>query len=233
VLLTHQLHLPGVPVFFQSLIDAFLYQLIKDFDEIWIPDEAQGICLSGKLSHPALKKIKCRYIGLLSRFEKYIPMEKEYDVLVILSGPEPHRSILEEKIFMQLNARSDWKCAMVIGSSKALQLEPARHITIFPLADGQTLKKLIEVSELIVCRSGYSSLMDLQHSNKKLLLIPTPGQAEQQYLAAHFSKYHQVVVQKQSNIDIQQGILQSKNDSMMKIPVNTRFKQVVQEWLNT
>ena len=38
-------------------------------------------------------------------------------------------------------------------------------------------------SKLLVCRSGYSTLLDLSVIQSRAILIPTPGQPEQEYLS--------------------------------------------------
>ncbi|MDZ7612452.1 MAG: hypothetical protein U5K51_01035 [Flavobacteriaceae bacterium] len=53
------------------------------------------------MSHPAPEGLQVKYINPLSRFEK-ISYEKEFDLMVILSGPEPQRSMLEEKLMKEL-----------------------------------------------------------------------------------------------------------------------------------
>ena len=56
-------------------------------------------------------------------------------------------------------------------------------IIIFPT----DLNKLICESAFVICRSGYSTIMELMASEKNASLVPTPGQAEQEYLAKYLS----------------------------------------------
>ena len=51
--------------------------------------------------------------------------------------------------------------------------------------DTPTLQSLIASTPTVMCRSGYSTLMDLVSLDKKAILIPTSGQTEQEYLAEH------------------------------------------------
>lgn len=234
VLITHQLHLPGVPSLLQHLADRIMMRYLKNFDSIWIPDEPETPNLSGRLSHPALKSIPCQYLGLLSRFESYEQSPKEFDILVILSGPEPQRTLLEEKVIAQLSSLNEKKCCIVRGTHLPITHPTfAEALNIMDMADSALLKVLIEKSEWIICRSGYSSLMDLQHSGKKLLLIPTPGQSEQEYLAQHFSTFRNVILQNQSSLDIQMAIQSDYMDNNKSFDVNKGYKNIVNLWLNS
>lgn len=233
VLLTHQLHLPGVPPLFKPMANHLLIAYLNKFDEVWIPDEALEPNLSGRLSHPALNTVHCQYIGLLSRFTNYNIVPKEFDVLAILSGPEPQRTILEEKIVAQLTSLKDVKSCVVRGTNMPHHFSNSAQISFVDLADSAALKSFIEKSEWVICRSGYSSLMDLQHSGKKLLLVPTPGQPEQEYLAQHFSKHQHVIIQTQSSLDIASAHNSNINHTNTSLEVNKQFKNVLNHWLNS
>jgi predicted glycosyltransferase len=47
---------------------------------------------------------------------------------------------------------------------------------------GPALSEALAGSALVLCRSGYSTLMDLARLGKRAVLVPTPGQSEQKYL---------------------------------------------------
>ena len=60
--------------------------------------------LAGELSHPKKKPaIPLHYTGILSRFEGKNISEKKDHLLIILSGPEPQRSLLENKIIKEIS----------------------------------------------------------------------------------------------------------------------------------
>ncbi len=127
-----------------------------------------------------------KYIGALSRFSK-INVEIIYDLLVLLSGPEPQRSLLEEKILLELMAYKG-KVILIKGLVEPAQTkEQQKNITIYNYMTSNELEKAIQNSNIIISRSGYTSVMDLVKLEKKVLFIPTPGQKEQQYLAKHLS----------------------------------------------
>ena len=186
IYITHQLRVFSG---FFTFITTFFHRLIyKKYDEIWVPDYEQEPSLSGKLGHfNAHKKIK--YIGPLTRLKKY-HLKKKYDVLVILSGPEPQRSILKNKLLKQLSVLPI-QVALVAGKVELNQeLKQYKNIHIYNFLKTQALNDLINASEIIISRSGYTSVMDLILLQKKVIWIPTPGQKEQEYLAIHLNNVY-------------------------------------------
>ena len=174
---------------------------IRNFDHCWIPDFENSL-LSGELSQSSLKKT---FVGPLSRFKKTMVETKKYKYkfLAIISGPEPQRSLLEEEIqncFLKTNQH----CAIINGlrNKKETSFE---NISFYPHLETNDFKKLLTKSELVICRSGYSSIMDLYILQKKVLFIPTPGQTEQEYLAKHHQKIHSIYYQKQGIINLEKA----------------------------
>lgn len=183
IFISHQLNIQSKNIFLSKLANLSIRYYLKIFDKIWVPDDDQG-SLSGNLSH-FKGRTKLEYIGALSRFKKE-QLPKHYDILIILSGLEPKRTILEEALLAELKDM-DLKLCLVRGI-EGLDDVPAKIKTI-DLATSEKLNELILTSKLIICRSGYSSIMDLVHLNAKALLIPTPGQTEQEYLAEHLANH--------------------------------------------
>ena len=97
VFITHQLQIqvPGNK-WLQRILEKWNYYFINRFNECWIPDFKVEPNLAGELSHPeVLPKIVVRYIGLLSRFENIVvSTRKPVDILILISGPEPQRTVL-------------------------------------------------------------------------------------------------------------------------------------------
>lgn len=180
VFITHQLFLKA-PVF-SSLAQQLNKKYILKFDEVWVPDyEDKDHCLSGELSHGPEFHPNTKYIGPQSRLIKYEPVEKKYDYLFLLSGPEPHQSILKKMLLQKVKQYPAYKFAM---ASTLKEEDYDVNLENFVSADPVTLSKLICESKTVICRSGYSTLMDLYLLNvKNVILIPTPGQTEQEYLA--------------------------------------------------
>ena len=211
VLLTHQLELRYPNKFLQKFTNLVLKRTIQSFHEIWVPDTPDKPNLSGELSHtdsPVHPNI--RFVGILSRMEK-LEVAKEYDVAIVLSGPEPQRSRLEE-ILMDQALESNRNFIIVQGKTQSKsQYRAAEHVEVVSYLTSAELNKVIMASDVVVCRSGYSSLMDLAKTGKPALLIPTPGQTEQEYLAEACAESGLFSMQKQSHVHLEKGILEAKN----------------------
>jgi len=180
VYVTHQLKvLSGKTSFLSSSLHQ---QIISKFDQCWVPDyESSG--LAGELSRIRKQAVSTKYIGPLSRFKRN-PKKKEWDLVAVLSGPEPQRSLLEEKLLSQLES-FDGKSLIVQGQiGKEQEIKNQGKITLINFMLNNELRDAIEGAELVVSRSGYSSIMDFEALEAKVFFIPTPGQFEQEYLAA-------------------------------------------------
>lgn len=208
ILLTHQLQL-AVPLALKGLsffAQKKLNQWINAFDECWIVDY-ENHDLAGKLSTSQRLTIPFQFLGLQSRLIKEdVPLE--IDFLVVLSGLEPQRSILEQML-IKIFENSDDRLVFVGG-----HFNPSienNKIHYLPFAETSTLNKLMNQSKVIIARSGFSTIMDLLRLNKKAVLIPTPGQTEQIYLAHFHSKNPQFSI---AENDI--GSIQRKIEMMRK-----------------
>ncbi|MGM0390261.1 MAG: glycosyltransferase [Bacteroidota bacterium] len=185
VFITHQIQvLSGITTLLSSKIQQ---GYINKFDECWVPDLPGTINLSGKMSHLKKTAIPVKYLGILSRFEKEV-RSIEYDILVLLSGPEPQRSILEKIIFKELKDTKA-KIYLVRGVVEKIQkVEKKENFTVCNFMTSKELEGVINRSSLVISRSGYTTLMDLAKLEKPCFLIPTPGQPEQEYLARRLKK---------------------------------------------
>lgn len=185
VFITHQLNvLTGNT----SWITTKLHKkYIKKFNECWVPDVEKNPNLSGKLGHPTELIKNVKYIGPLSRLCKK-PMPIKYDLMVLLSGPEPQRTILESKIITELE-NYEKKVVFIRGVIEKKQTKEVKgNITFYNFMNSKELELTYNESNYILCRSGYTTVMDLAKLNKKAFFIPTPGQYEQEYLAKKFDK---------------------------------------------
>lgn len=185
VFITHQLNvLSGSTTFMSSKLHR---NYIKNFDKCWVPDFSEEPNLSGKLGHLKNQSLNVAYMGALSRFEK-AELPKKYDLLVLLSGPEPQRSLLEDRLLRETeNFRGS--VLFIRGKMEEKKIESSsENIEIKNYLFGKELETALNASELILCRSGYTSIMDLSKLEKKAFLIPTPGQPEQEYLAQRFEE---------------------------------------------
>ncbi len=180
VFITHQLQvLSGNTTWLSSKLNQ---KFIKNFDECWIPDSKDTPNLSGKLGHTKAFSISQKYIGALSRFKKRdIPIV--IDILVLLSGPEPQRTLLETKLLEELKNYTGTVVFVKGIVENEQKIEIVGNMTIYNFMMSELLEKNINESTLIISRSGYTTIMDLTKLNKKAFFIPTPGQFEQLYLA--------------------------------------------------
>ena len=186
IFITHQLNIQ-VPAF-KNIVNGINTFFIKKYTRCWVPDyREKEKRLSGILSqeNPNLKNVE--FIGPLSRFEKKELQEKKYAVLLLLSGPEPQRSLLEEKLTTAF-LNTQHTVALVRGSLQTKEKKFPSNFFVTDMASSKELRTLFASSEKIICRSGYSTLLDLHVLGLKALLIPTPGQTEQEYLARHWHK---------------------------------------------
>ena len=183
VIMSHQLQvLSGSTTWLSTQLHL---HYIKKFDACWIPDHKNSPNLTGKLSlnnDPSLEKV---YLGPISRFKSAETAATTYDLLILLSGPEPQRGILEKKLLQQAKSYNG-KVLFVAGVVEAIQkVKKKGRITYYNYLSTNGLQKAINKSKAILCRSGYTSIMDLSKLGKKAFFIPTPGQFEQEYLAEH------------------------------------------------
>ena len=206
--ITHQLKIQST--YFSEIIQNFNYKYINKFDACWIMDDKK-INLAGNLSKPNMLPNNTSYIGIQSRFEKQ-EADKKYNFLAIVSGPEPQRTILEKGLIKSLKGRKE-KSLIVLGKPEEKTSYKVGNLTIKSHLNAKDLNTTILQSELIICRPGYSTIMDLAKLEKKAFFIPTPGQTEQEYLAANFKQNGICYSQKQANFDFEKAITESKKFS--------------------
>ena len=199
VFITHQLNvLSGNTTWLSTKMHQ---KVIKKFNMCWIPDAPGTDNLSGKLGHVKKFKVPIKYMGPLSRFKKTNAPIKN-DLLVLLSGPEPQRSLLEKKLLFELKTYSG-SVVFVKGKMEHEQhIESYKNLKIYNFMTSKLLEKTINESALIVSRSGYTTVMDLAKLNKKAFFIPTPGQFEQEYLAQRLSDMNVVPFCKQKDFNL-------------------------------
>ncbi|GAF02811.1 undecaprenyldiphospho-muramoylpentapeptide beta-N- acetylglucosaminyltransferase [Saccharicrinis fermentans DSM 9555 = JCM 21142] len=203
ILVTHQpmIKLPKPFGFAEFVVHLLLQRFIRRFNECWIPDYAdKNKSLSGDLSHKYKLASNARFIGPLSRFN-YIRAQATqhvYDIVVVLSGPEPMRTQLEEELRKVL-LRSKYSTMIVQGKPhEKVILKKHKNVHSIAHLSAPQLKYAILKSALCICRSGYSSIMDITSLRVKAVLIPTPGQTEQLYLSQHLK--HQFCILSQQDI---------------------------------
>lgn len=212
IYLTHQVNvLSGDTSWISSKIHQYF---IKKYTLCWVPDVSESLNLGGALSHSKSKLKNIKFIGPITRFKKR-NLEKKYDILVVLSGPEPQRTMLEEKLLDEL---SEYKGSILFvkGIVEAEQKTTVQnHFTFYNYMEAEALEIAIQESNYIICRSGYSSIMDLAFLHTKAFLIPTPGQFEQEYLALKLKKEGSVPSCEQDKFTL---------DKLQKIDIYSGFR---------
>ncbi len=206
IFLSHQLwiKIPFRPL--EIVVNRINHWVIKQFDECWIPDWSDKNRLAGELSRPIMG-ISHRYLGILSRMKKESPLQKR-PLVAILSGPEPKRTELE-RLLIQQAQQLDKEIVIVQGKPEAKEKPTKRlssSVQLIPALSGVELNQLVNEASVLICRSGYSSLMDLVQMQKQAILIPTPGQTEQEYLAQKYSSEGLFFSQPQSIFQLEQAL---------------------------
>lgn len=200
VFMTHQLAIrSSMGAAVDWMLRRINYSYIRRFSLCWVPDAAGPENLAGKLSHPRkMPSVPLRYIGWLSRLAAVAAAPAEdgtsvregneaFDLLILLSGPEPQRTILEKMVIAQVSAEMG-KVALVRGLPKAAgALEVTAGVTVFDYLGAEELARVIGRSRLVLARSGYSTVMDLVRLGRRAVYIPTPGQPEQEYLGMYLA----------------------------------------------
>ena len=147
-----------------------------------------------------------KYTGPLSRFTKSDIPEKKGHLLILLSGPEPQRSMLEDLLSKAI-AHYPGTADFVRGVPGAISQIPSTNMLHFHNhLSAEALQQKMEEAEFVIARSGYSTVMDLAVLHKKSILIPTPGQTEQEYLGKFLQERKQACVFSQQEFDLTKAL---------------------------
>jgi len=215
VFITHQLQIKAPFLWLEHIIQRIHYRFIERFNACWVPDQEEGNGLAGTLSHPNRKPaIPVTYIGLLSRFYASNSINKK-QITVLLSGPEPQRTLLEEKIIAQLSSIHK-EVLLVRGLPAAMDnITVPPHIKAVNHLTAEALQAVLENSSIVIARSGYSSMMDFSRLHCTTILIPTPGQTEQEYLAKRCEQKGYAIHAEQSDLDLNQALAKAESNTVV------------------
>ncbi|MDR2854467.1 MAG: hypothetical protein LBV31_04115 [Prevotellaceae bacterium] len=189
IYITHQLMVKMSPnlQFLEKAVWRLHRWFITHYDECWIPDSADPIQnLSGDLSHKYRLPSNAKFVGILSRFQllKDIVPNNSYTTVCVISGIEPQRSIFEDELINTYENYSE-KTLIVQGQPQAeIRSKQIGNIRLVSHLNAKDLAACLVGTQQIICRSGYSSIMDLATLNclHKAVFVATSGQTEQEYL---------------------------------------------------
>lgn len=232
VCITHQLYIQtGNIPFFNSLLNKLTSAYLRPFQQIWVPDFSDHFTLSGSLSHPPLASYPIKYVGLLSRFNGLSKPQQEniaYSVVFVLSGPEPLRTVFENRC-IEIAAKLGAPSAIIRGTNKPLKPTIPDGCHVINMANTQQLYQIIQQSACVVSRAGYSSIMDWFVLKKKAVLVPTPGQTEQEYLSKHLRMLGLFHLVKESELTVQ--AIQRASFISHEVNQQSTLSNVMYEWL--
>ncbi len=234
VFITHQVRIiiPEHLSIFERMILFLNRSFISKYNELWIPDFEGDNNLSGKLSHNISSYDAIHYIGPLSRLKSCEPQEKKYDVAVILSGPEPHRTIFEKQITEQLR-NSEHKAIIIQGKTEQKkESKLTDRIKLVSYLNSNELNDVICSSSTIISRSGYSTVMDVAATGAKAIFIPTPGQTEQEYLADDLKRKKIFYSERQDGFSLERALKESENYTGIHLENNYQLlTDFLSKWL--
>ena len=188
IYITHQLLIKTGNSVTEKILRKCHQWFIKKYTQCWVPDFEGSDNIAGVLSHPGNLLSNIKYIGCLSRFEKNYHGPCIYDVMILVSGPEPQRTIFEKQLLVQLKEFTG-TVLFIRGLPQQVKAfvpkELKANIEVKNHLEAASLSLAIQQSAIIICRSGYTTIMDLIKLQKKAILVPTPGQTEQEYLGEY------------------------------------------------
>ena len=231
--ITHQLLIKTGNAFTEKIAQKIHYHFINKYNACWVPDAEGNKNLAGELSHPkVLPNVALKYLGPLSRFKK-TEVDFKYDVCVLLSGPEPQRTIFEKIILEDLKTFAG-KAFLLRGlPGDVTEIENGLSIVeIKNHLSAQELNNFIQQSKLIISRSGYTTIMDLAKLQQKALLVPTPGQTEQEYLADYLKQRQLFCSLQQNEFSIKKAFekvnaFEFKNSGLLQ----NNYEAVIEEFV--
>jgi UDP-N-acetylglucosamine:LPS N-acetylglucosamine transferase len=235
VFITHQLNLQMHFAWATRLFQKIQYAWLKKYTACWIPDIEGENNLSGVLANPKHKpSIPLWYMGCLSRLID-TPIDNTSDnssavhsatnnknvFLGIVSGPEPQRTVLENLLWKAGN-KLNIPFVVIAGTPSKEQpnkiIAENKNATLYAHLAAPDLVKEIKRADYIICRGGYTTLMELIPFDKKLIFIPTPGQTEQMYLGKLWEEKNWALCYAQENFKLNFALEEAKSFHFKQAP---------------
>lgn len=216
IFITHQVNIMTSSGLLDPAVNIFNHHYIRKYHQCWIPDYPNSPGLTGQLGHDHILP-HARYIGPVSRFSRARRPER-FRLAAVLSGPEPQRSLLEKQLRQQLS-RFPFPTVLIGGVvSDDVPVQREENMTHYPFLTSQELNEVMLESHIIVCRGGYTTIMDLVALGKKAICIPTPGQTEQEYLTRLYEEKRYFLRQEQHDLDLASAL--ERIDAYTGIPMD-------------
>ena len=224
-LISHQWHLP-VGQSGQWAVDAFVRYHARQFDQLWTPDIVENPDLSGKLGAKKGLPVSPERLGILSRLPANA-VNGSWERVGMVSGPEPHRSLME-KALRQWMSR-DGRGGLIVSGNPKGTVRTDGSVTTWPNPTAVELAGALKGANVVICRSGYSSLLDLAALGIRAILVPTPGQSEQLYLAQHWADAFGFSTCTQS--ELERGEIPDMKGSLPPTTANIQAFEMLNSWV--
>jgi len=220
-LINHQLRFKSV-FFTEIFTDLWLAYIMKPYGKILVPD-FPGEGLTGRLSHglPFVDKNRIEYLGILSAMKRK-NVKKDIDYFISLSGPEPQRTMLEKQILQKADMLHG-KIILAGGNPDAEHSFVSNKVKFHSFLSPRQQEDCMNRAKFLIIRSGYTTIMELcELGIKSALLIPAPGQTEQEYLADLYERRGYFHHQHQNRPSIVKDIEKSRDFKGFRIPWSTK-----------
>jgi predicted glycosyltransferase len=235
VIMTHQLRIISpLGKWSEGPLQQVNYHYLENFDQCWVVDFPGEDNLAGSLSHPARRPgLPLRYLGGLSRFDQTPRADGAYDLVVLISGPEPQRSLFETQMLCALQ-HCGLRTLLISGQPERQQTQQLGNtLTRVSHLGAAALREVLQAAKLVICRAGYSSVMDLIKLRKKAVLVPTPGQTEQEYLGRYLSSRHLFMCVPPADFNLEK-VLKQAETFPFRDPADfdmNRYRSLVRHWV--
>ena len=204
---------------FETGSEIFNSFFFKRYAGVIVPDYKED-SLSGDLSHnlQLIDEDKIHYVGVLSDFKKK-KQKKDIDYLISISGPEPQRTIFENKILSQINSL-DGNVIITLGKTEKNEQLNRENIKTYSFLTKEKREEFLNRAKLVISRSGYSTIMDLAVIGTKALMMPTPGQIEQEYLGEYHNEKNTFYTVNQNQINLERDVKHAEKTTGIKHECN-------------
>lgn len=227
IFITHQLRVKaGALTFAASFLHRKFY---AKFDEVWIPDHAGVNNISGDLAFLKKPRKDYRYIGPLTRFSlvKSKMDSSGKQLLFMLSGPEPQRTIFEDLVLAELKKNPVPALILRGQPGQPHDSQPIPGVRMLNHLDDEKLAAEIGKSYAVVSRGGYSTLCDLTAAKKKLICVPTPGQTEQEYCADYLAGKNMTVAMSQKKFSLEKALAKLPSTDVFDFPQTSAVQNAI------